>query len=443
MGGFTTLSSVAETAPEPPAAPGGGERSWWAALAALVALRVAIPLVALAFSGHALPGLPLYRYRPLTGDSEGFYAAAREFISSVGRASRPLLLVRRASPSRRRVSWRSGSGADLRPARVVALLLPAAVVSLALTLPIHGMHPPGAAVFGWPLLLSIPLFPLRVAGWAGPDTAFVVGFAISLVAIAVTVVATAYVGLYATGRRAVGIVAAGLVAVWPLASGQLAGHSAWENGSWTVDVGLALYTEPLSTALVVTSVVLLLRPATGPVGRAAAGLAIGFATVTKLTNGVLGLVLAFLVAWRQGFRAAVPYAAGALVSVPLLIAYWPKGYVGMFDGATAAVARPWAVGYVDDAWRDSLVFSPRLLLILAPLLVVGCFVVRDRRILALVSAPIVVAAVTYSFYYGTNLHPRFLYSAMPFVFVLEAAGALAVVEAIRRRKGRQTEVRVV
>lgn len=435
MGRFTTLSSVAETAPEPPAAPGGGGRSWWAALAALVALRVAIPLVALVFSGHALPGLPLYRYQPLTGDSEGFYAAAREFISSVGRASRPLLLlavVACAAACFVALRLRRGSPA----ARVVALLLPAAVVALALTLPIHGMHPPGAAVFGWPLLLSIPLFPLRVVGWAGPDMAFAVGLAISLVAIAVTVVATAYVGLYATGRRAVGIVAAGLVAAWPLASGQLAGHSAWENGSWTVDVGLALYTEPLSTALVVTSVVLLLRPATGPVGRAAAGLAIGFATVTKLTNGVLGLVLAILVAWRQGVRAATPYAAGALVSVPLLIAYWPKGYVGMFDGATAAVARPWSIAYVDDAWRDSLVFTPRLLLILAPLLVVGCFVVSDRRVLAVVSAPIVVGAVTYSFYYGTDLHPRFLYSAMPFVFVLEAAGALAVVGAARRRRGR-------
>ena len=37
-------------------------RSWIVALAALVALRLAIPLVVLAASGHDLPGLPPYDY---------------------------------------------------------------------------------------------------------------------------------------------------------------------------------------------------------------------------------------------------------------------------------------------------------------------------------------------------------------------------------------------
>ena len=100
----------------------------------------------------------------------------------------------------------------------------------------------------------------------------------TLAALAVAVVATAYVGRYATGRRSIGLIAAGLVAVWPLVTGQIVGPSAWDNGQWNVDVGLHLYTEPLSTALVVASVALLLRPATQQLGRTGAGLAMGYAT---------------------------------------------------------------------------------------------------------------------------------------------------------------------
>ena len=108
-----------------------------------------------------------------------------------------------------------------------------------------------------------------------------------------------------------------MFAVWPLVSGQIAGHSAWGNGQWNVDVGLHLYTEPLSTALVVASVALLLRPATQQLGRAGAGLAIGYATAVKLTNGVVGVVLAVLVAWRHGLRRRrCRTRSGGLVSLP-------------------------------------------------------------------------------------------------------------------------------
>ncbi|MDQ3067991.1 MAG: hypothetical protein M3R12_12715, partial [Actinomycetota bacterium] len=57
-------------------------RAWIATLAGLAAIRVAIPLVALAASGHDLPGLPPYDYEPLNGDATGFYAEARELISA-------------------------------------------------------------------------------------------------------------------------------------------------------------------------------------------------------------------------------------------------------------------------------------------------------------------------------------------------------------------------
>ncbi len=424
---------------QPPAAGTGerdDERRFRLALGAFVALRLAIPLVTLAFSGHALPGVPAYHYRPLNGDSFGFYSATREFIASIGRVSAPLLGLAFVGVVATLIVavrlWRGGSPTR----RVVAVLLPAAAVSLALTLPIHQMEPPGAAVFGWPLLWAIPMIPIRAAGLGpSPDTAFVVGFVLTLIALAVAVVATAYVGRYATGRRSVGLVGAGLFAAWPLVSGQIV-STAWRNGQWNVDVGLHLYTEPLSTALVVASVALLLRPATQQVGRAGAGLAIGYATAVKLSNGVVGAVLAVLVAWRHGWRQALPYAAGALVSAPIVIAYWPKGYVGMFDGATSASPHPWSPSYVDDAWRHSLLFTPLLLVLLAPLLLIGCFAVRDRWALAVVGTPIVVNAALYSFYDVTALHPRFLYVALPFVFVLEAAGALAVVDAVQRRQVR-------
>jgi hypothetical protein len=124
------------------------------------------------------------------------------------------------------------------------------------------------------------------------------------------------------------------------------------------------------------------------------------------------------------------------VSLPIVLAYWPKGYVGMFDGATSATSRPWAIEYADDAWMHSLLYTPRLLLLLAPLLVIGCFAIHDRWSLAVVATPIVVNAAVYSFYYVTALHPRFLYVTLPFVFVLEATGGVALADAVRRRSRR-------
>ncbi|MDQ3821879.1 MAG: hypothetical protein M3321_01395, partial [Actinomycetota bacterium] len=59
------------------------------AVGALAAVRVAIPLAALAASGRALPGLPRYEYDGLTGDATGFYAATREFIASRRDVHRP------------------------------------------------------------------------------------------------------------------------------------------------------------------------------------------------------------------------------------------------------------------------------------------------------------------------------------------------------------------
>ena len=272
--------------------------------------------------GSRAPGLPAYRYQPLNGDSFGFYAATREFISSIGRVSKPLLAARRSLVVVAAVVvavrlWRGGSPDASLASRSC---FPPPRSRSRSTLPIHQMQPPGAAVFGWPLLWSIPMIPIRAVG-LDPVARHRLRRRLRADARRAR----------RRGRRD------GLrrplrhrppldrprrrrasSRVWPLVSGQIVVHSAWRNGQWNVDVGLHLYTEPLSTALVVTSVALLLRPATQQLGRAGAGLAIGYATAVKLTNGVVGAVLAVLVAWRHGWRQALPYAAGALVSLPIV-----------------------------------------------------------------------------------------------------------------------------
>ncbi|HVS85713.1 MAG TPA: hypothetical protein VHD91_08775, partial [Gaiellaceae bacterium] len=57
-------------------------RRWLAALGVLAAVRVAVPLAALADSGHALPGLPHYDYG-YRGDAADYYATARAILSGV------------------------------------------------------------------------------------------------------------------------------------------------------------------------------------------------------------------------------------------------------------------------------------------------------------------------------------------------------------------------
>ena len=66
----------------------------------------------------------------------------------------------------------------------------------------------------------------------------------------------------------------------------------------------------------------------------------------------------------------------------MIVVFWPKGYIGMFDGKALPGFHPWSLSYASDAWGHSLLFTPRLLILLAPLFLIGCFVLRDRWILA-------------------------------------------------------------
>src|SRR6266566_8085710 len=161
---------------------------WWRrALLALVAIRVAIPLAALAAHGHALPGLPRYVYNPRPGDAYAYYSAVRELLAAwrdslaLGSAALVVALAGAA------VVWlrRRGRAAWALLAAAYGLGAVAAILALR-------MHAPGAPTIGWPLVWSVPLLPYRALGLPlNPDVAFGVGLALSLLANVVTVVATA------------------------------------------------------------------------------------------------------------------------------------------------------------------------------------------------------------------------------------------------------------
>ena len=406
--------------------------AWWATLGALVAIRLAIPLAALAASGRDLPGLPAYRYAPLNGDSFGYYAAAREAIAATRRVPVPValalaaLLVGAAIVVRR--TWTG-------PRRWFGLLVGGAALALAAAAVVHELDPPGAPVIGWPLIWAVPLAPYRLLADPGPDVAFAFGFALSLVAIAATTVATAYIGLYATGRRGVGLLAAGLYAAWPLLARAAAGEQAWENGQWHVDVGLHLYTEPVSTALVAAGIALVLRPRLELGSLVVAGHLLGLATAVKLSNGVIASVLVLTVAARSGLRYALPFAVAGVAWILVVALYWPKGYVELYGGRTAPGEHAWALDNVADAWTDSLVFTPAFTLALVALAAIGIAAVRPPIAAVTLAGSVLVTAAFYSVYSFTPQHPRFLYAVLPPLLVLVAA-APAGLAGLSRRLGR-------
>ena len=398
-------------------------------LAALAVLRVGIATAALAAEGTKLPTIPAFDWRGFAGDANGYYAAAREAVLSASSppvaaaAALSLLLAaglvwmlrRRGAPT-----W-------------TQLLCGLAGIAAAATAVIVGMEASGAPVVGWPLVWAIPLAPLRLAGEPSVETAWGAGLVVSLACVAVATIATGLLGRRATGSDRVAIGAAGLFTVWPLLTGALTGERAWENDTWTVDVGLHLYTEPLSTALVTSSLAVLLGRSARETAHVGAGALLGFATVVKLTNGAIAIVLLPLVALRRGVRASAVYAAGALLFAPLVAAYWDKGYVANYGGGISPSDDTWSFGYAAHNWADSLLFTPTLLLLLAPLALAGALALRDRWVLAMLVAPIAVTALVYTVYYITALHPRFLFVVLPALFVLEANGAVALVDAVRGR----------
>ena len=221
-------------------------------------------------------------------------------MGALGRIPLPLLallaLAVVAAAAAAVAGWRRGDR------RAWIVLVPAAAVSAAVVATVLEMEASGTAAFGWPLVWALLVLPYRALGLPlDYEVAFAFGFPLSLAANVVTVVATAYAGWFATGRRGIGLGAALALAVWPLVAIAVAGERAWENGSWLVDTGLALYTEPLSTALVTVAAALLLLPAT-QLRLAGAGVLLGLAGVVRLSNAAVALALVAVVAVFRGVR---------------------------------------------------------------------------------------------------------------------------------------------
>ena len=392
-------------------------------LGALVVVSIAIPLAALAASGHALPDMPRFRYEGLTGDASGYYSASRQFISKAASAIGAVLVLALVGVSAVLV-------AAVRRRKLVAhwaLVAGFLALSVALAIIVARMSAPGAAVIGWSLVWAVPLAPMRGVGALREHPAFDVSVVLSLAAIAGTVVTTAVIGRAATTKHWLGVGAAALCAFWPLLVRPVAGAKAWENGSWHVLVGLAAYTEPVSTFLVAAALALILAAVPTPLRMTIAGIALSLATLVKVTNGLLAAVIALVCLVYLGWRKTAPLVAGGLVFLPVLVAYWPLGYPEL-RGPTAE--KPAFVSSVHAAahnWLDSLVFSPRTLAVLVPLAVVGVFFIRSRLALWLLVLPVLVNAAFYTTYAHTAEHPRFLYVSLPALFVLWTAGASGIV----------------
>jgi hypothetical protein len=394
-------------------------------LGALIAFRVALTLAVLAATGHRLlPGFPVYEYDPLNGDAYGYYSAAREIIATLARRApviAPVVLV--AAAVVYFVRRRGVRGPALVVTVAWALAVPLAVVAAV-------MRSSGAPTIGWPLVWSVPLLPLRVLGVLDPDVAFAAGLALSLALIAAVVVLTYLLGLAVMRDPRIALAGAALFALWPLIALLLGGHRGTENGTWQGELGLSIYTEPLSTALVLGGLTLVLRPGSSTLDVTVAGALLGYAVAVRLSDVfVLGCVVVALAAWGR-VRDAAWMCGAAAAFAPLVLAYWPKGYAELEPPTFPA--HPFSISYVPDAWTDTLLWRPTVLLVLIPLALVG--IRRASRPAAiLLWSCVAVTAVFFSLYRVTAIHPRFFFVVLPIVLLFWAAGAAEVGAAVRRR----------
>ena len=387
----------------------------------LAAVPVLLPLVALLGSpGSALPGLPAYHYQPLPGDAYGYYYCAREIQATLGRDAAAFGAAIVVALAVLLIGWRL-SGWKAWVAVSWAAALPAAVLA-------QGVRFTGAPQIGWPLVWSIALAPARLGGSnMSLSVVFGIGLALSLAFNVATVVAT-----YALGRRAglgtrVAFAGAALLSVWPLLS-LLAGSGAARNGTWQIDLGLSLYTEPLSTALVVVSLAVLVDRKADVRLVAVAGGLLGLATLVRVSNAlVIVCLLAGLVVGRDLRRACILALASAAWA-PAVLLFWPKGYPKLKPPVFPA--HPFELAYAATAWTHSSLWHPAVLVALVPLALLG--IARgSRSAAALLWSVVAVTVAFYSFYELTPLHPRFLFVVLPVVILYWTSGAAVLLSAGR------------
>jgi hypothetical protein len=401
-------------------------------LAALSAVRAAIPLVALAFGG-LLPGFPSYSYEGPRGDASGYIATARAIISAgagLGLLLPVLVVVAVAGAVGGTWAWRR-----YRERRHWVIAAAAALISCllaAVILNIESQAPAGAV--GWPLLLSLPLVPFRVIGWIDNEIAVGVGIAIAIVANTVTIFATAFIGNRVSGSRRVGIAAAALFTFWPFLTWLLLGDRTWENGAWAIEVGLELYTEPVSTACVAAGTALALVRGRPPRAVVTSGILLGYATAVRPTNIVFAAAAAILFASERDWRSAARFVVGGVAVLPIMLAFLPKKRGYDLELARDQTGLPlWSNDYLVSTFTDSSVYRPLLLALLLPLVAIGVVAAQSRRIALMLLGGALANAAIYSFFRATFEHPRDLQAGLPALLVLWAAGAAWLAERARRR----------
>lgn len=399
------------------------------ALVLLAALRIAPALIVLAENGHSLPALPGYGYGPPEGDTYGFYAAAREFISVWTRLSKPLLgfgvLLLAGAAAGAYLLWSNYRKGE-------AVTLAAAALGIFLSAGIHEMGLTGAGAVGWPVVWSLPLLPLRVAGALGYHGAYYLGIAILLLCNIVTIVATALIARrLVPGRLA--LLAPALLVIWPFLMRGLEGTGNVVYGSWLDDTGLLLYAEPLSTALVATALALLILRRSNAFAAALAGALLAFSVAVRVSNVTIAAVVFIALVFAASRRATILFTLACAGAATVAAEFWSRGY-GSFKNHPSDQAPNglFSWHYLVRSWRDSGVFDWKMLLVLLPLPIIGVLALRRRRYeLWLLAGVVIVTAVFYSAYYITALHPRFLFVALPPLFVLAAVGVERLV-ALRR-----------
>lgn len=392
------------------------DSAFWRAVALLAGLRIVPALLVLAADGRGLPLLPAARYAPPTGDTYGYHAAAREFISVWTRLSKPMLAVAAllvvTGAAGGWILWRSRR-------RPEAVALAALALGVFVTIGVDGMQQPGAPTVGWPIVWSLPLFPLRAAGVLGYHSAYYLGIAILLIGNLVTVVATALIArCLVPGRLA--LLAPSLLVAWPFLMRFVGGADA-VYGSWLDDTGLALYSEPLATALVAAALAFLIQRRSDPLSAAVAGALLGCSTAVRVSNVTIVLVVFTWLVISTRLRSVVLFTAASAGGIGVAAAFWPLGYPTIPRDQLPDVL--FSLDYVLPSWRDSPVFDWKMLLILLPSSILGFFAMRRRHREAwLLAAVVMITAAFYSPEYFTRLHPRFLFVALPPLFVLAAAG---------------------
>jgi hypothetical protein len=400
------------------------ERSFRVWVGILALLRILPAIVVLAANGRSLPTIPGSAYGPPTGDTYGFYAAAREFVSAWAHVSRPLLglaviaLIAALVVARR--LWRRGSGG-------AAVALISVAIGLFTAVGVRAMVPTGAGAVGWPIVWSIPMFPLRAAGLLSYHVAYYAGIAILLAANVGTVIATALIARRFAPPR-IALLAPVLLVVWPFLMRLVEGTGNIVYGSWLDDQGVALYAEPLSTALVAVALALVILRAEDERAIAAAGALTGFATAVRISNVTIAAVLGLSVLLLRNRRSAALYGIACAGLGAIAAAFWSLGYATFSGGKSEqAPAGLFSWHYLLRSWRDSGVFDWKMVLLLLPLPVVGAWALRrNPSDLVALGGTVVVTAGFYSAYYITALHPRFLFVALPALFVLATVGIAAL-----------------